>query len=337
MLDDKLKKVQLVHGGGGLAMDEFIKKIFYKFFGNEILNESEDAALLKLNQRDLAFTTDGFTIDPILFPGGDIGRLAVCGTVNDLLMRGAKPLYLSCSFIIEEGFDIDLLVEIVKSMGKTCKEANVKIVAGDTKVIEKGKADKVFIITSGIGEVSPGVDISISNARPGDKIILSGTIGDHEMAILSVRGRFEFEPPILSDCAPLVKIVNNRLKYKNAIKVLRDPTRGGVSEVLYNISESSKVGIEIFEESLPVKQQVYSVCNMLGLESLHLANEGKLVAVVDYTYAEEILDLIKTSPYGENARIIGTVNDSGLVTMKTAYKTSRIIDRFIGEQLPRIC
>jgi len=325
------------HGGGGKLTEELIRQVFLNKFDEDALNEMEDCAFLDIDLKKIAFTTDSYTVKPLFFPGGDIGRLAVSGTVNDLLMRGAKPLFLSASFIIEEGFRIDDLLKIAGSMANACREAGVKIVTGDTKVVARGEVDGLFINTSGVGMVPSGVDISIKNAEPGDKIIISGTIGDHGMAILSSRNGFTFDPPVESDCAPLVEIAKTLFKFKDKVKVMRDPTRGGVAEVLYNISESSGVGIEIYEEKLPVKPQVVSACNMLGLDFLQLANEGKLIAVVKNSAADEILEAVKNTKNGQNAAIIGTVNDTGQVTVKTLLGTSRILSRPIGELIPRIC
>jgi len=329
--------VRSAHGGGGKLTEELIQDVFLNKFDNNIIKSMEDSAVLDIDFKKLAFTTDSYTIKPLFFPGGDIGRLAVSGTVNDLLMRGAKPLFLSASFIIEEGFRIDDLKEIARSMATTCKEAGVKIVTGDTKVVARGEADGLFINTSGVGFVPSGVSISIKNAKPGDKIIISGTIGDHGMAVLSSRNDFTFDPPLKSDCAPLAEIVNTLHNFKEAVKVLRDPTRGGVTEVLYNLSEAGGVGVEIYEEKLPVKPQVVSACNMLGLDYLQLANEGKLVAVVEDSAADKILEAIKKCKNGHDAALIGTVDDSGQVTVKTPLGTSRILNRPVGELIPRIC
>lgn len=325
------------HGGGGKLTEELIQEVFLNEFDSDILNEMEDSAVLDIDFNKLAFTTDSYTVKPLFFPGGDIGRLAVCGTINDLLTRGAVPLFLSASFIIEEGFRLYDLKRIASSMARTCREAGVKIVAGDTKVVAKGDADGIFINTSGAGYVPFGVNISVKNAKPGDKVIISGTIGDHGMAVLSSREDFTFDPPLESDCAPLVDIVNTLRSFGESVRVLRDPTRAGVAEVLYNISRASGVGIEIYEEKLPVKPQVASACNMLGLDFLQLANEGKLVAVVESSAAAKILEAIKKCKNGREAAIIGTVNDSGQITARTALGTSRILSRPVGELVPRIC
>jgi hydrogenase expression/formation protein HypE len=326
--------IKLAHGGGGSKMQNLINDIFVRNFGNEILNAMEDAAKLSGN---LAFTTDSFTVKPIFFPGGDIGRLAVCGTVNDLSMRGAKPLYMSSAFIIEEGFPMEELDRIAASMAEALKEANIIIVTGDTKVVEKGSVDKIFINTAGIGIIADGIDISIKNAKPGDVVIISGNIGDHGMAVMMAREEFDFKGKILSDIAPLNNLVKDILALGGDIRVLRDPTRGGVSETLYEIANMSGVGVEIYEEKLPVAPGVKGMCDILGLDYLHLANEGKLIAVVKRESADKAVEMMKKNKYGENAAVIGEINDSGIVTIKTAYGTSRILDRPSGELLPRIC
>jgi hydrogenase expression/formation protein HypE len=332
-----LSLIKLAHGGGGKAMEDLIKEVFLKKFKSKALSDLEDAAALDLKSVKLAFTTDSFIVKPIFFPGGDIGYLSVCGTVNDLLARGAMPLYLGASFIIEEGFELDKLNKIVESMAKACEEAGVEVVTGDTKVGEKGSVDEIFINTSGIGLVPEGVDISVKNARPGDAVLISGTIGDHGMAVLAKRHGLEFETPLKSDVASLVKMVQNLLTLKGAVRVLRDPTRGGVAGVLNEIASQSHVGIEIWEESLPVLPAVLSACEMLGFDFLHLASEGKIIAVIAPDAAEQALEIMKNSPHGENARIIGKINHSGYVTLKTGFGTSRIVERPFGELLPRIC
>lgn len=324
----------LSHGGGGSMMQSLIENVFIDKFDNEYLKMMEDAAILPGN---IVFTTDSFVVKPLFFHGGDIGKLSICGTVNDLSMRGAKPIYLSTSFIIEEGFPIEDLKRIVDSMVKTAKEAGVQIVTGDTKVVEKNSADGLFINTTGIGMLQRGIDISIKNAKPGDIVIISGTIGDHGMAVLSAREGLNFDPPLASDVSPLNKLVEDLSLLGRAVKVLRDPTRGGVAEILYEIAKMSKVGIKIYEDKLPVKESVKSACDMLGLDFLHLANEGKLVCVVDKDYANYAINIMKKNKYGKDATIIGEINDSNLVTVETKYGTSRIVDRPVGELLPRIC
>jgi hydrogenase expression/formation protein HypE len=287
----------------------------------------------------LAFTTDSYVVDPIFFPGGDIGKLAVNGTVNDLAMVGARPLYLSASAIIEEGFPLVELEGVVDSMNRAARLAGVEIVAGDTKVVEKGGVDKVFINTSGIGLIDSGVDISSKNAKIGDRIILSGTIGDHGIAILSARERFDFRTRVKSDCQPLNGIVSEILKVSKKVHTLRDPTRGGLATALNEIAEQSGAGIEIEEEKIPVKEEVKAVCEMLGFDPLYIANEGKLVAFVPQRECEKILNVMRKNRYGRDAQIIGSVvaKHKGRVVLKTSVGGERVVDMLTGEQLPRIC
>lgn len=334
-----MERIKLVHGGGGQATDRLIREVFAQNFGSNMIYDMEDAAAFEIEAAcgRIAFTTDSFVVKPLFFPGGDIGRLSVCGTVNDLVMRGARPLYLSAAFIIEEGFEVDQLELIVCSMAAACREAGVWIAAGDTKVVEKGAADGIYITTSGVGVVPRGVDVSIKNARPGNAVIISGTIGDHGMAIMAEREGFDFKVAVKSDTAPLVKMVEGLLSLKSSVRVLKDPTRGGVAEALNEIALQSRVGIEIYEDKLPVNPAVVAACGMLGLDFMELANEGKLIAVVAAERAKEALEIIRKSPYGENAEIIGRVNDSGWVSLKTSFGTSRVISRPVGEMLPRIC
>lgn len=329
-----LDKILLSHGGGGIMMQKLIDEVFINKFDNEYIKMMEDAALLP---NKITFTTDSFVVKPLFFPGGDIGKLSICGTVNDISMRGAKPLYLSTAFIIEEGFPIDDLNKIVKSMTKTVRDSGIEIVTGDTKVVESGSADGLFINTTGIGILRDGVNISIKNAKPGDIVIVSGTIGDHGMAVMSARENLEFDPPLISDVSPLNNLVEDLSRLGSAVKVLRDPTRGGVAEVLYEISKMSNVGIKIYEDKLPVKNNIKSACEMFGLDFLQLANEGKLICVIDRNHADDALEIMKKNKYGKDAEIIGEVNDTNLVSMQTSYGTSRIIDRPMGELLPRIC
>jgi hydrogenase expression/formation protein HypE len=287
----------------------------------------------------LAFTTDGYVVNPIFFPGGDIGRLAVCGTVNDLAMNGARPLYLSLSAIIEEGFLLRELKQIVQSIKKAAKEAGVSIVAGDTKVVNRGQADKLFITTSGVGVVPPGVDISGANARAGDKIVLSGTIGDHGIAIMSQREGLKFSMTLESDCAPLAKLVAQMLEVSSQIHCLRDPTRGGLATTLNELARQSNAGVMIEEANVPVKEEVKAACELLGLDPIYVANEGKLVAIVDPTHADNILKRMKKNRYGRDAAIIGEVTNQhpGKVVMRTKLGPSRVVDMLSGELLPRIC
>ena len=287
----------------------------------------------------LAFTTDSYVVSPIFFPGGDIGKLAVCGTVNDLSMSGAKPLYLSLSFIIEEGLPLNELSQIVNSIQKTAEEAGVEIVTGDTKVVNRGSADKLFVNTAGVGVIPDGVDISGSNARPGDKVILSGTVGDHGIAVLSQREGLRFSTQLESDCAPLNDLVADMVAASHNIHCLRDPTRGGLATTLNEFAEQSKVGIRIDEEKIPVREEVLGACEMLGFDPLYIANEGKLVAIVASEDADKILKAMRANCYGKNASIIGEVvaENPGRVVMKTCLGSSRIVDMLVGDPLPRIC
>ncbi len=331
-------KVLLAHGSGGKLSHDLIGKNFVSAFGNPILNKLDDSAVFELSGR-LAFTTDSFIVSPIFFPGGDIGKLAVNGTVNDLAMSGAVPLYLSLSFIIEEGFLISELEKIINSIYQAADEAGVKIVTGDTKVVNQGSADKLFINTSGIGTVSPGVDISGANAIPGDKVIVSGSLGNHGIAVLSQREGLKFQVPIESDCAPLNKLVAEILETSASIHCLRDPTRGGLATTLNEFAKQSQVGIRIEEESIPINKAVLAACELLGFDPLYVANEGKLVAVVAPADADKVLAKMRQNQYGAEANTIGEVVNEhpGKVVMKTRLGSSRIVDMPVGELLPRIC
>ena len=330
--------ILLAHGSGGKLSHELIEKKFLPFLSNPMLGKLDDSAIFEADGR-LAFTTDSYVVSPIFFPGGDIGKLAVCGTINDLSMSGAKPLYLSLSAIIEEGFPLDELEKIVWSIKAATEEAEVKIITGDTKVVNRGQTDKIFINTSGIGVVPPGIDISGANAKAGDKVILSGTIGDHGMAIMSQREGLKFSIPVESDCAPLNKLVSQMLETAAMIHCLRDPTRGGLASTLNEFARQSNVGIVIEEDKMPVKEGVRAACELLGFDPIHVANEGKLVALVEPDGAEKALSRMKQNKYGNDAVIIGeVVNDHpGRVIMKTKLGPSRIVDMLSGELLPRIC
>ena len=331
-------RILLAHGSGGKLSHDLIEKSFVPTLGNPILNKLDDSAVFELNGR-LAFTTDSYTVSPIFFPGGDIGKLAVCGTVNDLAMSGATPLYLSLAFIIEEGLPISELEKIVNSVYQAADEAEVKIVTGDTKVVNQGTADKLFINTSGVGIVPPGVDISGANAKPGDKIILSGTLGDHGIAVLSKRQGLEFNVPVESDCAPLNRLVAEMLQISTNLHCLRDPTRGGLATTLNDFAKQSNVGIRIDEDSLPVNEAVRAACELLGFDPLYVANEGKLVAIVAPADADKVLIKMRQNQYGNEANIIGEIVEEhpGKVVMKTRLGSSRIVDMPVGELLPRIC
>jgi len=331
-------RILLAHGSGGKLSHDLIAKSFVSTLGNPILNKLDDSAVFELSGR-LAFTTDSYTVSPIFFPGGDIGKLAVCGTVNDLSMSGATPLYLSLSFIIEEGLLIADLEKIVNSVHQASVEAGVKIITGDTKVVDKGSADKLFINTSGVGTVPPGVDISGANAEPGDKVIVSGTLGDHGIAILSQREGLKFHVPVPSDCSPLNRLVAEMLETSANLHCLRDPTRGGLATTLNEFAQQSQVGINIDEANIPVNRAVLSACELLGFDPLYVANEGKLAAVVASADTDKVLAKMRQNQYGREAVIIGEVVNEhpGRVVMKTRLGASRIVDVLVGELLPRIC
>jgi len=334
-MDDK---ILLAHGSGGKLSHDLIAKNFIPPFSNPIIDRMDDSAVFDLSGR-IAFTTDSYVVSPIFFPGGDIGKLAVCGTVNDLAMCGASPLYLSVSFIIEEGLPFSELKKIISSIQESAMDAGVKVVAGDTKVVEQGSTDKLFINTAGVGVIPPGVNISGSNAVPGDKIILSGAIGDHGIAIMSQREGLRFEIPVESDCAPLNVLVADMLASSNQIHCLRDPTRGGLAATLNELAMQSGVGINVEEDKIPIHQSVSAACELLGFDPLYVANEGKLVAIVSPAHAEGILNVMKQNRYGSEGAIIGEVVSEhvGRVTMKTVLGASRIVDMLTGELLPRIC
>ena len=333
-----MDKILLGHGGGGRLSQQLISDMFLRYFDNPVLNSLEDAAAIVLPPGRIAFTTDSYVVTPRFFPGGNIGKLAICGTVNDLAMRGAYPRFLSAGFIIEEGFSLSELEEIVRTMAQTATAAGVQIVTGDTKVVGKGAADGMFINTAGLGVIDEHVSISAANAQPGDKVIISGTIGDHGMTILSLREGLSFKANLESDCAPLNGLVSELLAFKQDIHVLRDPTRGGVASTLNEIAASSNVGMIIDETSLPLKPQVKASCELLGLDPLHLANEGKLIAVVAGNVAEQVLAVFQGHEYGKDARIIGEVTaETRRVALRTFIGSTRIIDISSGELLPRIC
>ncbi len=337
--------ITLAHGSGGRAMHDLVEGLFLEYFHNPLLDKLEDQAVFEVNQGRLAFTTDSYVVDPIFFPGGDIGKLAVHGTVNDLAMSGARPLYLSAGFIIEEGLPIDDLRRICASMREAADEAGVSIVTGDTKVVEKGGADKIFINTSGIGVLETAAELSASAGRPGDKVIVSGTLGDHGTTIMIARGELELETEIESDSAPLHSLVADilneasRRKSIGSVHCLRDPTRGGVATTLNEIAMSSDVCIEIREDLIPVREEVKGACEILGLDPLYVANEGKLIAIVAAHIADAIIEAMRKHRYGTGACVIGEVKGEpqGIVSMTTAFGGTRIVDMLAGEQLPRIC
>jgi hydrogenase expression/formation protein HypE len=333
------KTILLAHGSGGRLSHDLVEKFILPLLGNPLLNKLDDSAVFRQEGR-FSFTTDSYVVNPLFFPGGDIGKLAVCGTVNDLSMSGASPLYLSLAMIIEEGLPLDDLSRIVMSIKSSADEAGVSIITGDTKVVNRGQADKIFINTSGIGIIPHGCDISGANARAGDQIILSGTIGDHGIAIMSQREGLKFEVPVHSDCAPLNRLVARLLENPGKIHCLRDPTRGGLGSTLNEfVKQSANVGITIDEKAIPIKAEIVAACELLGLDPLYVANEGKLVAVVSADAAQSILSMMQQTRYGEDAQIIGEVTNSHpkRVIMKTKLGTSRIVEMLSGELLPRIC
>jgi len=332
------EKILLAHGSGGKLSHDLLKKTVVSRFSNPFLDRMDDSAVVDVSGR-VAFTTDSYVVSPIFFAGGDIGRLAVCGTVNDLSMAGANPLYLSLSLILEEGFPLSDLEKIISSIQDTAEEAGVKIVTGDTKVVNRGMADKIFINTSGVGLVPNGVNVSGSNARPGDKIILSGTIGDHGIALLSQREGLEFQTTLKSDCAPLNTLVREILEASKNVHALRDPTRGGLASTLCEFAQSSDVGIRIEEEKIPMKNAVRAVCELMGFDPLYVANEGKVVVAVTREDTDKVLQKMQRNRYGGEASVIGEVvsEHPGRVVMKTPLGTSRIVEMLMGELLPRIC
>ncbi len=332
------------HGSGGRLMHELINHRFLPHLQNSILLEGNDAGVVEFsrgsNQRlRLAISTDSHVDSPIFFPGGDIGRLAVCGTVNDICAMAAKPLYLTISFVLEEGFPVQDLEKILNSIHAAADEAGVLVIAGDTKVVQKGKADGIFITTSGIGEVYPGTSVGGKLAQVSDAVLLTGTVGDHGIAVLEARGELGFESGINSDTAPMNKMIEDLISSGCRVHVLRDPTRGGLASTLNEIAQQSQVGIMIEEKSIPVQPAVLGACEFLGLDPLYIANEGKMIVIVDPADEEKALRIIRHSPYGENAVRIGEVikEPSGRVLMKTIIGTTRIVDMLSGELLPRIC
>ena len=331
--------VLLGHGSGGRLTAELVRDLFLPAFDNAALARLDDQAIVSVNGCRLAFTTDSFVVKPLFFPGGDIGSLAVHGTVNDLAMGGAHPLFLSAAFIIEEGFSLQELRRVTASLRQAAKEAGVEVVTGDTKVVERGSGDGLFINTSGIGLVPPGVTLSANQAQPGDRVLLSGPIGDHGMAIMAQREGLEFESAIHSDSAALHGLVREMLKVTGAIRCMRDPTRGGLASALNEIAEQSQIGIELEESAIPVREQVRGACEILGLDPMYVANEGKLIAIVAPGAANQILQAMRGHPLGGEAQVIGRVGSEnpGLVTMRTALGTTRIVDMLAGDQLPRIC
>ncbi len=334
------KTITLDHGSGGKASHDLIEQIFLTRFDSKTLHQLEDSALLQIGDQKLAFSTDSFVVDPIFFPGGCIGDLSVNGTVNDLVMRGARPLYLSVGLILEEGLPLDDLKKIVDAMHTSAKQAGVQIVAGDTKVVPKGKCDKIFINTTGIGVLENNFDISGANAQPGDHVILSGTMADHGVTILCKQEGLEITGDFTSDSASLNHMAMSVLdKHGKEVHVMRDPTRGGVATTLNEIAASSKIGIELVEDDLPVRPDVSGACELLGLEPLYLANEGKMLLFVTPESSQNILEILHQHELGKQACVIGKVtsDNPGKVVMKSGLGTTRLIDMLQGKPLPRIC
>lgn len=335
-------RVLLGHGSGGRLSADLIHRLFLPILGNDILSKLEDQASCSLRphaEATLAFTTDSFVVQPIFFPGGDIGTLAVNGTVNDLAMGGATPLFLSAAFILEEGLPIDDLRRITVSMREACDAAAVTLAAGDTKVVDRGKGDQIFITTSGVGIIPAGRALSAASCRPGDCIIVSGTIGDHGLAIMSVREHLEFETTLQSDTAPLADLTRVMLDACPAIRCMRDPTRGGVSSALHEIAAASHVGMTLSETAIPVRAEVRGACEILGLDPLYVANEGKLIAIVPRTHADAVVDVMRGHRFGAQAAIVGEVvgEHPGMVVMRSRVGGERVVTMLAGEQLPRIC
>ncbi len=363
----RYEHILLGHGSGGQLTAELIQRLFVPAFDNEVLSALEDQAVVSIEDRGsrmedrkstgdeprdsrssilhsrsstrIAFTTDSFVVRPIFFPGGDIGRLAVHGTVNDLAVGGARPLFLSAAFILEEGLALADLKRIVTSMRQACDEAGVTLVTGDTKVVDRGKGDQVFITTAGIGLVPEGRSLSIRNARPGDRVLVSGTIGDHGIAIMSVREGIEFETVLESDSASLADLTRVMLEACPGIRAMRDPTRGGVSSALNELASASRVGVKLKEAAIPLRPEVKGACEMLGLDPLYVANEGKLIAIVPPDEADKLLQTMRDHPLGRNAAVMGEVvaDHPGMVVMKSLIGGDRVVTMLAGEQLPRIC
>jgi hydrogenase expression/formation protein HypE len=333
------EQIVLGHGSGGKLSHDLVRKLFLPAFDNAALRAGDDAAVTPVNAGRLAISTDAHVVWPLFFPGGDIGKLAVCGTVNDVAMLGAAPLYLSAGFILEEGLELDILCRVVESMRLAAAEAGVQIVTGDTKVVQKGKADGLYITTTGVGVLPEGMVIGGACARPGDVVILSGPMGDHGIAVLSARGELGFEAEVQSDVAPLNHLVAAMLKASRQVHVLRDPTRGGVATTLNEIARQSGVGIVLDETRLPVRPAVGAACEMLGFDPLYVASEGKLLALVGREDADKVLAAMKATRYGEEAVVVGEVRPEppGRVLLKTALGSHRVVDVLAGEMLPRIC
>lgn len=342
-MNDVDEKVMLGHGSGGIMMKRIIEQVFFEAYAGDELRAGNDAATLDIPQGcRLAFSTDSFVVTPHFFPGGDIGKLAVCGTVNDVATSGATPLYLSCGFILEEGFSVSDLKRICASMAQAAQEAGVRIVTGDTKVVNRGHGDGVFINTSGVGVLPEGVNLGGQYCQPGDKVLVSGTMGDHGITIMSQRESFSFSADIQSDAAPLNHLIANVLAAAPQVRCFRDPTRGGLASTLNELAEQAQVNITISETAVPVNDAVRGACEMLGYDVMQVANEGKMVCVVPTSQAHAALRAMQESTYGAHAAIIGEVTQptptrTGKVLLETAFGSTRVLDMLVGEQLPRIC
>lgn len=337
-------KVNLAHGGGGKAMRDLIDDVFVAAFDNPLLSPLEDQARLGLadlaaNGNRLAFTTDSYVVSPLFFPGGDIGKLAVCGTVNDLAVGGARPLYLTCAAIIEEGLEVDTLRRIAASMAAAARDAGVAIVTGDTKVVERGSCDGIFINTAGVGVIAAGVELGADRVRPGDVLLVNGVLGDHGATILNARGDMALQTPIESDCAALGGLIEALLAACPSLRFMRDATRGGLATVLNEVAAASQVGIDVDEAHTPIREEVKGFCEILGLDPLYLANEGKIVCAVAESEAARALAAMRAHPLGREAAVIGRASAErpGRVVMHTVFGGRRIVDMLVGEQLPRIC
>lgn len=334
-----MERIQLAHGSGGKLSHDLVSQVMWPAFANPILGEMHDGARLSVHGAELAFTTDSYVVKPLFFPGGNIGKLAVCGTVNDLAMTGAVPLYLSAAFVLEEGFLLDDLKRIVASMAETAGRAGVRIVTGDTKVVEKGAVDGIYINTAGVGQIRENIHISGCQAKPGQNIILSGTLGEHSIAVMSERHGLVLPETVVSDCAPLNGLVGEILSQVPQVAVLRDPTRGGLATTLNEIAQQSQVGIMLEEISIPVQAAVRATCDILGFDPLYLANEGKMLLFVEPEYSSRVLEIMHSHPYGRQACVIGSVTGQrpGQVGLSTAIGGVRLLDMLTGAQLPRIC
>ena len=333
-------RIIIGHGSGGKLSHDLITRLFLPAFKNPILMAGDDGGVMQLATGErLAVSTDCHVVTPLFFPGGDIGRLAICGTVNDVAMMGATPLYLTAGFILEEGLDVEILQKVVASMQKAAEEAGIQVISGDTKVVQRGKADGLYITTAGIGTIPAGLNIGGAQAKPGDAVLVSGSMGDHGISVLAARGDLGFSTDIQSDVAPLNHLIHSMLETANTIHVLRDPTRGGLATTLNEIARQSNLGIQIYEKDIPVKPAVAAACEMLGMDPLYIANEGKVICILPKQDAQTVLETMRSDPYGKDAMLIGEVTQDHprRVLVKTEIGSTRIADMLSGEILPRIC